>query len=180
VSLLGQLRGATRDRLEEQLDMAARGRRPSAYAALLGAFRSVYGPVKLAVGSYPATGEVVPDWPERVKTPWLDEDLAQLEVAAPADGPTVQVFCAEEVIGTVYVFKDATLGGAAVVRALAEGDASLPCRFFTSYGQRRGVMWRTFRRRAGEFEQRNPQRELAVDAPRRTFAAYDDACRARL
>jgi heme oxygenase len=82
---------------------------------------------------------------------------------------------AAEVLGVAYVVEGATLGGVVLLRSLE--PAGLPCRFFASYGARRGAMWQAFRRHAEAFEQRGGDVARAVDAAQQTFRAFQAACR---
>ena len=170
------LRSGTRDahdRLEHEADVLDRCQVPEAYVALLQAFRSVYAPLERALSASPLTAPVVPDWPQRRKTSWLDADLRALGASAAADRPVPALDVAEDVAGACYVVEGATLGGALVVRALvaAPGEPP-PHRFFSSYGEQRGAMWLRFRRRLAELEL-DPDR--TVDAARRTFRAVEQA-----
>ncbi len=181
VGLLSELRLATRDahdELERRLDVPTRCGDPSGYAELLSGFWAAYAPLESAVRECPMTGATVPDWPLRVKVPWLEQDLYELGRRTPPAGRPVSLSCAEEVLGTLYVLEGATLGGALILRELARRGIGLPCRFFTSYGDRRGQMWRAFRRQAEQQElQSDLRRELAITAARRAFATIEDACR---
>ena len=180
MSLLLSLRertGEAHERLEGGLDVLDRCHDRDAYAALLSCFRSVYSPLERALGACPRTGSLVPDWAERRKTGWLDEDLALLGVPAPPDAAVPAVETAEDVAGTAYVMEGATLGGAVVLRRLEQAwTEPLPHRFFTSYGADRGRRWR-------EFRQRVDAAALDVDATvasaERTFAAFEAACLAQ-
>ena len=174
MTLLTALREGTRDahtRLEDDLDVVARCRTPGTYAPLLQAFRSLYGPLEQAIEAAPATGAVVPDFAERRKTAWLDDDLAALGARPAEDRDVPRLASAEDVAGTCYVLEGATLGGAHVVRSL---DTGLPTRFFTSYGARRGAMWSAFRRHLDALD---VDASRTVEAARRTFALFTQACR---
>jgi heme oxygenase len=186
MGLLGELRSGTGElhqRVERRIDVLARCEDRSAYAGVLSGFRSVYAPVERTLAGSPTTVAVMPDWPARVKTPWLDEDLAALGVPTPDDVPAMELAGAAEIVGAAYVFEGATLGGAIVVRHLAARASELPRRFFGSYGDRRAPMWQSFRRYVEQFEQRARPGEaevnIAVVAARRTFLAIEAACTAR-
>ncbi len=179
MSLLLALRSATREvheRLEAQLDLPRRCRDRAAYADALRAFRSVYAPLERAIGACPVTAEVLPDWSARIKTPWLDEDLAALGVPVPANGPTPAVAAAEHVVGAAYVMEGATLGGALIVRELASLPVPPPHRFFTAYDGQRGARWHAFRRHVAAFEASGADRHRVLAAACGTFAAFERAC----
>ena len=177
MSLLLTLRTATHDahdRLETQLDVLTRCRDRDAYVTLLTDLRAVHGPLEQALDASPATAVVLPDWPLRRKTAWLDADLAGLGAApAPQQAP-VALPAAEDVAGSSYVLEGATLGGAVILRRLEQlWPVPLPHRFFTGYGAQRGAMWRAFRRHVDGLPL-DP--EATVAAALRTFAAFEDSC----
>ena len=180
MTLLLELRTGTRaahSRLEDGLDLLRRCSAPQSYAALLQDFRSLYAPLERALEQSPATARAVPDFAERRKTAWLDEDLAALGVTPAPDREVPELGSAEQVAGTCYVLEGATLGGAVVVRRLADDDAgTLPSRFFTSYGSRRGAMWSSFRGHLHALDERGLDREATVLAARRTFDLFERAC----
>ena len=181
MSLLTALRCGTREahtRLEDDLDVLTRCRDARSYVLLLQAFRSLYAPLEQALAVAPSTGSVVPDFADRRKTAWLDEDLAALGSRARPGLEVPAITCAEDVAGTCYVLEGATLGGAVVVRRLADsGGPPLPSRFFSSYGSRRGAMWSAFRGHLGALDARGVDRARTVSAARRTFDLFEQACR---
>ena len=178
-SLLQELRAATRDahdRLELGVDVLERCRSTASYAALLTGFRSVYRPLEQALDAAAVTAGVVPDWPLRHKTGWLDEDLEALGHLPGPDAQVPPVTTAEDVAGVLYVMEGATVGGALVVRELERTPAPPPHRFFASYGPRRGAMWHAFRGRVDALEQSGADRAAVVAAARSTFATLERAC----
>lgn len=180
VSLLSELRVATREvheELERQLDVPTRCGSPSGYATLLSGFWAAYAPLESAVTACPVTASVVPDWPQRLKLAWLEQDLEELGVATPPAGPEAQVSGAEDVVGTVYVLEGATLGGAVILRQLAAAGLAVPSRFFTAYGERRGRMWRVFRQQVEQQDLQSPlRRDVVVDAACRSFDTVRACC----
>lgn len=179
MSLLLELRAATRDvhaRAEERLDVLHRCRDRHAYVQLIQGLHSVYAPLEDAVQACPATVATVPDWAERRKTPWLDEDLAALGVAPAPPSAAPAVRRAEDVVGTVYVMEGATLGGAVVLRSLTALPVPPPHRFFTAYAVRRQEMWRSFRQHVARLEVTALDRGIVVDAATRTFEAVLRSC----
>lgn len=173
MSLLLALRERTRDahdRLEAGLDVLHRCQDPASYAALLAGFRSVYAPLERELDTSPATGLVLPDWPSRRKTAWLDADLAALGASPRRDVPVPPLSSAEAVAGAAYVVEGATLGGAVLLRSISP---TLPRRFFTSYGAERGRRWRAFR---SQVEALPLERDAVVASAVTTFAAFERAC----
>jgi heme oxygenase len=174
VSLLASLRSGTRDahaRVEDTVDVLRAGRSPETYASVLQAFRSLYAPLERALDASPHTLAVVPDFAERHKTGWLDEDLAALGAPVPADRDVPPLLTVEDVAGACYVLEGATLGGAVVARELPD----VPHRFFASYGSRRGAMWAGFRGHLHALDERGVDEQRTVAAARRTFALFERA-----
>lgn len=170
MSVLHRLRKETRDlhdRLEAVVDVERRTADTRCYGELLAALRSVYAPLERELDTCPWTADALPDWPQRRKTGWLDEDLAALAVRPLDDTAIAHMASVEHVVGTAYVMEGATLGGAVVARQLRP---ELPRRFFTAYGTRRGAMWRGFRSRVDRLTALDEQ--ATVDAARAAFAAF--------
>jgi heme oxygenase (biliverdin-IX-beta and delta-forming) len=175
VDLLAALRSATRAahaRLDARIDLPRVSTDATAYAALLCGFRSVHAPTERALARCARTAAVVPDWPERRRTGWLDADLAALGVRPPHDAAVPRIATAGEALGTLYVLEGSTLGGAVIVRGL---DAAFPRRFLASYGARRGRMWRTFCGYLAGADVQDAERDAAVVAAAGTFAAFEAA-----
>ena len=174
MTLLPALRAGTRDahdRLETGLDVLHRCTERASYTALLADLRSVYAPLEQALDRCAATAHVLPDWPARRKTGWLDGDLTALGGRPAADAVVPDLVTVEDVIGAAYVMEGATLGGAVVLRSL---DPAWPARFFASYGPARGAMWRAFRRHVDGLA--DVDEVAATEAARRTFRAFEAAC----
>lgn len=165
------LRAATRDahdRLEDVVDVGRRTADAERYAELLACLRSVYAPLEDRLDATRWTPTVLPDWTARRKTAWLDADLAAMSAPLVRDAPVPSTATLEDVVGVAYVMEGATLGGAVVVRGLAAG---LPRRFFSSYGPRRGTMWRAFRAHVEHLPALDEG--TVVAAARSAFAAFE-------
>lgn len=100
-------------------------------------------------------GEVVPDWPLRLKVPALTEDLAVCcggwEPGAHSDVceptyPVVRTTGPGSALGVLYVLEGSTLGGALLARrAVRLGFTPVHgARFLNIYGRARSRMWRGF------------------------------------
>ena len=174
MSLLTSLRRGTRDahaRVEDRVDVLRAGRAAETYAPVLQAFRSLYAPLEQALDRSPLTLAVVPDFGERRKTGWLDEDLAALGAPVPPDLPVPPLRTVEDVAGACYVLEGATLGGAVVARELPD----VPHRFFASYGSRRGAMWASFRGHLRALDERGVDEARTVASAQRTFGLFERA-----
>ena len=89
------------------------------------------------------TAGVVPDFAERRKTAWLDADLAALGAPAARRPRRPAADHASRTSPAPATSSRAPRSAARGRRARAA--ATLPHRFFTSYGSRRGAMWAGFR-----------------------------------
>ena len=176
MSLTHVLRERTRDahaRSEAALDVPGRGQHRDGYAAVLTSLRSVYAPLERELDAAAVAGAVLPDWPARRKTAWLDDDLCALGAPIPCDVEVAPLRSPEQVVGVAYVLEGATLGGALVGPLLAPG---LPHRFFDAYGPGRGRMWRDFRRHVDGLA--GLDEDAVVASAQRTFAAFTSSCAA--
>jgi heme oxygenase len=174
VSLTLVLRERTRDAhacAEQAMDLPGRGRDRDRYAQVLRSLRSVYAPLERELDAAEAARAVLPDWPARRKTRWLDDDLLALGVPVPPDAQVAPLQGAEQVVGVAYVLEGATLGGALVGPLLAPG---LPHRFFDAYGPGRGRMWRDFRRHVDGIG--GLDEDAVVASAQWTFGAFTASC----
>jgi len=171
--LLRERTRAAHQRAEAALDVPGRGGDRQGYAGLLGALRSVYAPLERELDAAQVAAAVLPDWPARRKTPWLDGDLRALGATAPPDVAVPPLRSPEQVVGTAYVLEGATLGGALVGPLLAPG---LPHRFFDAYGSGRGRMWRSFRRHVDGLA--GLDEDAVVASAHSTFAVFEQSCAA--
>ena len=118
----------------------------------------------------------------RRKTPWLQADLAALDLT-PLDSTSVfEGWSPVALLGAAYVGEGSMLGGKTVWHYLQQSPALLPllqnARFYRGYGADTGERWRTF----GAFitRQADGQADQVVDAARRAFAAYHSLFRQTL
>ena len=176
MTLTHLLRARTREahvRAEAALDLTGRASDRVGYSGVLRSLRSVYAPLERELDAAEAARAVLPDWPARRKTGWLDDDLRALDVAVPPDVDVAPLRAPEQVVGVAYVLEGATLGGALVGPLLAPG---LPHRFFDAYGPGRGRMWRDFRRHVDGL--RGLDEDAVVASAQRCFATFASSCAA--
>lgn len=137
------------ERLEARLAASGLSGRLEDYGPMLAAFLSFYRPIESALLKL--------DWKthdldifQRLKTDWLISDLGTLGVSVNAivDWPHIpQLTSATEGLGALYVLEGASLGGRVISGRLQRsfGIGRLNGgRFFASYGDRVGEMWRSF------------------------------------
>lgn len=121
------------------------------------------------------------DWLIRSKTPSLEADLYALgldadEIARIPQCPfSLEINCAADVLGVLYVLEGATLGGQSLRNGLYSRlgiDEHRGGRFFAVYGTSTLVMWRGFL--ACLYEVRDPaERAQSVVAAEATFKAFE-------
>jgi heme oxygenase len=137
-------------RLEQRIDIAARCSTVTRYRAYLeklwgycAAFEEAFDPILLTASLH--------DYDARRKTPLLARDLEELgrspaQIASlPRCGRLPGCADTAAVLGCVYVFEGATLGGRSLVPLVASNlglDAAHGAAFLASYGV--GPMWRCF------------------------------------
>jgi len=146
LSLREELRALTReahvevDSLLSRFDLA----HPAGYRAFLRVHAAVLPACEAQLAASGAA-DLVPDWPQRVRSPALAADLADIGGAplpAVEPGPRLDAAAA---LGVMYVLEGSRLGGAVLARRVdANPDAA--CRGATRYlrhgaGQR---LWPTF------------------------------------
>jgi heme oxygenase len=188
-----ELRDTTRDvhrRVEAAVGlMDASVDRPR-YAAVLQRFRSVYAPLEERVDAVAAVdrraSEVLRelDWNVRRKGGLLDADLEALDEPRrlAGDDPVrdgafdATVHDAPSLIGALYVTEGATLGGAVIAPHLrATLGESVPCAFFTSYGDEVAPRWAQFRRIARATLCAPGEVERATTAAQKVFEEFAEA-----
>ena len=120
---------------------------------------------------------VIRDWPLRQRSHLALADLGSLGVlrksyAARCDAWVISER-AEHVLGTTYVLEGATLGGAVLLRSVAELGitAQRGGAFLASYGSARGAMWRAFLSTLADWGARGICEEEVERATKAAFAA---------
>lgn len=151
------------------------------YTRLLEAYYGFYRPLENLLFQI-AMGIPDLDWLIRSKTPSLEADLYALgldadQIAAiPQCRFALQIDCAADVLGVLYVLEGATLGGQSLRNGVYSRlgiDEYRGGRFFAVYGTSTLVMWRGFL--ACLYEVRDPvERARSVVAAEATFKAFED------
>jgi heme oxygenase len=116
------------------------------YAACVRSMHGFHAAWEPAIWATPGVADVIAEARERRKLPLLAADLAALRLtpALPARFDA-ELTCATA-LGALYVLEGASLGGQVIARHLrsnVRGDTP-SMRYFTSYGERTGAMWKSF------------------------------------
>jgi heme oxygenase (biliverdin-IX-beta and delta-forming) len=142
------------ERLERELGLMRPDLTRSAWTRLVGRFYGFYRPWEDAVARTTAGGELAPVVAERRKLPWLEQDLTALnlslsdQAALPRCASLPSLASTAQVLGSMYVFEGATLGGQFIsrhVEATLGLSGGRGYTFFHSYGTATGRMWQAFR-----------------------------------
>lgn len=114
----------------------------------------------------------------RLKTPWLREDLSNLNRPLPDSKPELfSDWSPIALLGALYVSEGSMLGGTVISRLLQKNEAIGPMldhtRFYAGYGAETGSNWRT----CGAFITRlgTPHADAVVAAAKQAFLAYQTA-----
>lgn len=133
-------------RLERRLRLTRQPDRAS-YAGYLRRMLALVVVVEGRLAASPALDCVLPDVAARAgKSAALRADLGDLGVSAgSAELPVLPVTeDAPALLGMLYVFEGATLGGVGLARDLEARLGALPTRYLRYYGDAVGERWRTF------------------------------------
>lgn len=155
-SLLHSLRESTQPvhrSLEVALPLMRNDLSVAVYIAILRRFYSLHEPLERQLLSQAdALADLGIDIAARSKTAWLRTDLTSLEgtgmppMPSEADGlPKIRTVW--QAMGCLYVTEGATLGGRIIARHLRQHlgiDALNGARFFSSYANRTGTMWKQY------------------------------------
>ncbi|RYD90434.1 MAG: biliverdin-producing heme oxygenase [Sphingobacteriales bacterium] len=120
------------------------------------------------------------DQDDRRKTPWLEADLAELNLSLPDRMPDLfHQWSPVDLLGAAYVGEGSMLGGKAVMHYLQKSP-ELPlllanARFYRGYGAEAVNKWKTFG--AILAAQDETDHDRIVEAAQRTFLAYHDIFR---
>ena len=148
------------------------------YRRLLAKFYGIYAPLEPSLVANPHLSAIGFDYAARQKLPALESDLLYLRTELaylPVCVGLPPLSGLPETLGILYVVEGSTLGGQVLARKLLEmfgREADRYTRFFNSYGERVGVLWKSF----GELVNTNikPADEPAlVGAATAMFSAFD-------
>ncbi|MBC3788204.1 biliverdin-producing heme oxygenase [Spirosoma utsteinense] len=181
-TLLDRLRAETRlshEKTEHLLysdDLRAGTLSPDAYRHLLLTHAAYHEALEQAIDQHPDFFDAYkPD--TRRKTPWLQADLAQLQLVIPSLHPSVFAdWSPVQLLGAAYVGEGSMLGGKTVWLYLQQSPALEPllhkARFYRGYGPETGVKWKEF----GAFisQKGAGQADLVVEAAGRAFQVYQE------
>lgn len=117
---------------------------------------------------------------ERRKAPWLEADLADLDIPLPEPLPGLFAgWSPVELLGAAYVGEGSMLGGKVVLHYLQKNPQLQPllekARFYRGYGADAMSRWKAFG--AMLAEQPASEHDKIVEAAHRTFRTYHDLFR---
>lgn len=166
--LLQRLKGETsgqHENLERCLQLLRPDMSLGEYRRLLEGFYGFYAPWERRAA--PLLSQMLPGFfPERRKTPLLEEDLQFLgsEPAALAECPDLPATDSLlPLLGSLYVLEGATLGGQILSRHFTRQFNLSPyqgCAFFTGYGSDTGRRWRSFCERLTSYS--SPDNDVVI------------------
>jgi len=119
-----------------------------------------------------AIGDVLDDWPARVRRHALGKDLAQLGCALPSPAPLAKPSDNAACWGIAYVLEGSRLGGRVLARRLREANPQAPTRYL-EHGNV-AVLWPGFLARL-ERDAARCAWESMLAAAETTFALFAEA-----
>ncbi|WP_164101056.1 biliverdin-producing heme oxygenase [Candidatus Laterigemmans baculatus] len=184
--ILSSLRERTRsqhEQIEQTVNLFGHWESVERYGGLLARFYGFYAPLERRLGQVPDCGAIGLDLVERVKTPFLYQDLLALGFDSarveqlPECVQLPRVGDMATVLGCLYVLEGATLGGQVLRREIERRhglDTESGCRFFASYRERVGERWMEFCKVLSHYASENPDaQEAIVSAAVDTFCTFD-------
>jgi heme oxygenase len=124
------LREATRpahdrvDTLYSRYDLATK----AGYLGFLKAQAYAFVPIERSLDAAALTERLLPDWPDRIRSHYLQADLAALGSVADDTGQWSAPDDEASILGAIYVLEGSRLGGAVLLRQVAPG---LPVAFLS-------------------------------------------------
>ena len=145
---------AMHERIESVVPLLRPGLKLSQYGHYLKRLLGYYRPLERQLAGF--SGELALsgfDFTERLKTKFLEQDLAALQMNSGeiADAPDCRFLPRTDTLasawGVLYVLEGSTLGGQILSRRLRDAlglETSSGARFLNPYGERTGSMWKGF------------------------------------
>ena len=194
--ILNALREATRplhDKLDHCMPVTDPGLTLEGYANILKNFYGIYAPLEAQLMGLAPWLNALPDYPDRLRLPMLDQDLDALGIdqAQRMDLPRhvlpdmeqlhhqfAEVSGLHTVFGVMYVMEGSTLGGQHLVKHLQNHFAwqeNQHCDFFNSYCNQVGPRWKLFCNTLEDFarEQTLDEQNKIVQAAVNTFTELE-------
>ncbi|MDQ3230869.1 MAG: biliverdin-producing heme oxygenase [Pseudobdellovibrionaceae bacterium] len=115
------------------------------------------------------------DFSERLKTPWILQDLTYLDVpiARLAHAPTPDWLQDDaSALGAFYVLEGSTLGGQVIARHVTDTLHLNPeqgLAFFSSYGAQVGQRWKETRKALMQFSENSGADDVMIQAAKNSF-----------
>jgi heme oxygenase len=167
--------------VEQHLDFDRSDWTIDEYRALMERMWGLYSPLEQALGKI--------DWQDsgikfeaRRKLAWIESDLSQLGVDHRVS-PNLDICvdlprpdCIAAGLGAMYVIEGSTLGGQVIMRRLQRTLGITPVeagRFFASYGDNIGTMWREYTEVLERFSGITSAKRAIERSAVETFAAFD-------
>ena len=166
---------------EKQLDLFSRMLTKLEYSRLLGLFWGFYAPIESKIGQVVGLEQLRLNLSVRQKKPLLWLDLTSLHwdeqaiQALPLCDDLPALDSVPQALGCLYVLEGSTLGGQIISRHLQEQIGITPDqggRFFASYGQEVGSMWKGFGEIVTAFSTSPHIEDAIVNSAIQTFASF--------
>lgn len=154
--------------------------RLESYQKLLFIYFHIYQSLEYKVQQFLLTTSCGFDYTERIKHPWLANDLAFFGLDTLAitnikmDLPEIDTV--GQLIGALYTIEGSTLGGQLISRRLAEHHKltkNTGARFFNGYGEQTVSMWQEFIKFADTIATNDDQLLAAEQAACQTFQLFN-------
>jgi heme oxygenase (biliverdin-IX-beta and delta-forming) len=178
ISTMAELKSGTSDlhrRLERRLASADRFTRLDRYIEHLGRLATFH---VIAEESWSHLLQpVLHDFPARLKSGYLQHDLAYLNADACGSAEVPEIGDSASALGAFYVLEGATLGGQHLLRVVQRHlglGAGCGASYLASYGPRGAAMWERFCQQVDDHCGDRESVTRAVAAARTTFVALED------
>lgn len=155
---------------------------PINYQKLLYAYFQLYQTLESQIKRFTAEQPCAFNYLERIKLPWLLDDLAFLTTRTPAanqgnnlDMLTPEINSIGQLVGVLYVIEGSTLGGQIISRCLSKNfgyTANTGARFFYGYGEHSKAMWQEFIDFAQSIAADETENQAAVASACLTFQLF--------